>query len=589
MLASEALPKSLTSAFLVCLQSIAGFLPTLAHLNMATQISYRSRWARQLIREKLSAEINKLQNQNQHVPLGVGLQPTLPVSPDDLPEDPRPGSGGNRRQQHALPADSKVCIVGAGVSGLYIAMILDDLAIPNLSYQILEASDRVGGRMYTHKFTETPHDYYDIGAMRYPRIKIMDRTFDLFKRLDVPLIPYFLDDGSVKTPSRYNDVVSIQGETPPVDNDTYKVSISNGGSVPDATIKKGVGTILDEAFGPYKEAMQNDWTTGFYKLLKEDNYSTRQYLRERMNPGYDFFSIQWMETINTASGLFDQAFSESVIDSFDFDAPGGHEEWTCILGGTGLVSEAMQQRIKGRIERNKRVHNVFIDHNDLNDANMRVKCSDEPTPRDPYVTVFNTTSLGCLQRMDLTGLDLHPTQKDAIRVLHYDDSAKVAIKFTYPWWIQDCGITSGGSGPTDIPLRTCVYPSYNLHDLDKKAVLLCSYTWSQDATRVGSLVSRDSPQSEAELIELMFDDLAKLHELSFGGKTRAEIRALISKAYVTHHAFSWSHDPFTSGAFALVRFAMFICFMLITFLYRTTNPSRPYLYSSSTQKKSKRP
>lgn len=536
---------------------------------MATQISYRSRWARQLIRQKLSAEINKLQDLNQHVPL-VGLQPSLRVSPDDLPEDQSPVNGGENREkrppQRSLPANSKVCIVGAGVSGLYIAMILDDLAIPELSYQILEASNRVGGRMYTHNFSDTPHDYYDIGAMRYPQIKIMDRTFKLFERLGVPQIPYFLNEGSVNTPSRYNDVVSIKGEKPPGDNDTYRVSVSNGGSVPDKTIEKGVDAILDEAFGPYKKALQEDWPTGFDKLMKEDNYSTRQYLRERMNPGYDFFSIQWMETINTASGLFDQAFSESVIDSFDFDAPGGHEKWTCILGGTTLVSDAMQKQIKGPIERNKRVHNIRIDHNDSDDANMRVTCSDEPAPRDPYVTVFNTTSLACLQRMDLTGLDLHPTQKDAIRVLHYDDSAKVAIKFKYPWWIQDCKITSGGSGPADIPLRTCVYPSYNLQDLNKNAVLLCSYTWSQDATRAGSLISRDSPQGEGELIELMFDDLAKLHERSFGNKTRAEIRALISKAYLTHHAFSWSHDPFTSGAFALVciRNFLLLCFPLVS-------------------------
>ena len=72
-------------------------------------------------------------------------------------------------------------------------MILDALEIPNLSYEILEGSDRVGGRVYTHHFSETKHDYYDVyivyalterfcwltavkvGAMRFPRIPIMEK------------------------------------------------------------------------------------------------------------------------------------------------------------------------------------------------------------------------------------------------------------------------------------------------------------------------------------------------------------------------------------------------------------------------------
>ncbi|KAI9741659.1 MAG: hypothetical protein M1834_000043 [Cirrosporium novae-zelandiae] len=229
--------------------------------------------------------------------------------------------------------------------------------------------------------------------------------------------------------------------------------------------------ILNEAFGEYKDALQEDWGTGFKLLLKQDQYSTRQYLRERM--GYDFFSIQWMETVNTSSGLFDQAFSESVIDSLP--------------------------------------------------------------------STYGSRDL-----------ELHPSQKDAIRCLHYDDSAKVAIKFKYPWWIKDCGIRSGGVASTDLPLRTCVYPSYNLKDSDgDTAVLLCSYTWSQDATRIGSLIKPDSPSGEEELLQLMFDDLAKPHENNFEGLSLPEIRSRIANTYITHHAWSYSHDPRTAGAFAL--------------------------------------
>ena len=46
-------------------------------------------------------------------------------------------------------------------------MILDALDIPNLSYEILEGSDRVGGRVYTHHFSERKHDYYDVTFHTY--------------------------------------------------------------------------------------------------------------------------------------------------------------------------------------------------------------------------------------------------------------------------------------------------------------------------------------------------------------------------------------------------------------------------------------
>ena len=232
---------------------------------MSTQPSFRSLWARRLVREKLSAEINVHQNRHPGGQLSGLPGPvlgTVPTTPKELPPDPRfsrrnlaaeaPTGAVPAGGAKSFPDGSKVCIVGAGAAGLYIALILDDLAIPGLSYDILEGSDRVGGRMFTHYFSDKKHDYYDIGAMRFPDIPVMQRLFELFKKLKIPLTPYFLDFGSVKCPSRFNDKLVVDGD-PPV-FDPYHVSTSNGGSVPDPTIQKGADEILNEAFGPYKDA-----------------------------------------------------------------------------------------------------------------------------------------------------------------------------------------------------------------------------------------------------------------------------------------------------------------------------------------------
>jgi NADPH-dependent 2,4-dienoyl-CoA reductase/sulfur reductase-like enzyme len=77
-----------------------------------------------------------------------------------------------KKDQDVDPKKLKFCIIGAGVAGLYTALMLEKLGI---DYEILEASDRIGGRIFTHHFTEGEHDYYDIGAMRFPDNPIMKR------------------------------------------------------------------------------------------------------------------------------------------------------------------------------------------------------------------------------------------------------------------------------------------------------------------------------------------------------------------------------------------------------------------------------
>ena len=75
----------------------------------------------------------------------------------------------------------KVGIVGAGIAGLFTGFIFDYLNKKyklNVDWEILELNDetRVGGRLFTHYFSDpkdNPHDYYDVGAMRFPDSKIM--------------------------------------------------------------------------------------------------------------------------------------------------------------------------------------------------------------------------------------------------------------------------------------------------------------------------------------------------------------------------------------------------------------------------------
>ena len=107
----------------------------------------------------------------------------LLLPPTETPEyNPIPAKYSEGPALEDLP----ICIIGAGIAGLYTAMKLDRLG---LQYEIIEASGRHGGRIYTYHF-ETPensnfHNYYDVGAMRFPRTKVMGAVFELFRELDL--------------------------------------------------------------------------------------------------------------------------------------------------------------------------------------------------------------------------------------------------------------------------------------------------------------------------------------------------------------------------------------------------------------------
>ncbi|KAG1821131.1 uncharacterized protein BJ212DRAFT_1337791 [Suillus subaureus] len=490
------------------------------------ELSLTARYARQLIRESISRQLCE------------SCDSELPIHP--------PGLGGtcsndtlfstNRPSEEGAHLDVKFCIIGAGVAGLYIAMILKELGIP---FDLVEAADRAGGRLYTHRFSEAPHDYYDVGAMRWPETPTMKKALALFEDLNVPLIPYCMNGKN--TPMMFNNILG-----PPMDiseYDPYKFSITNGGMVPDKYVAIGVQKILQQASAPYMQLLREDFEQGFKKLMEVDDYSIREYLRVYMQ--LDYHTSKWLETNIAPSDFFDQAFTEYVILGSEFNDQKDYG-WKCIDGGSSVAISAMLNRIAPH----KPEYCTTATRIALNRVHAKVEVklvtlSGQSSVRQ-YDSVFNTTSLGCSQHMDLVDAELHPAQRDALRCLRYDTSCKVAIKFKTPWWITRCGITEGGTSFGDIPIRTCCYPSYSIHDDPKKpAVLIASYTVGQDAQRIGTLINQDSPSGESGLKEVVLRDLARLH-----ARSGITYDFLVTE-YITHHAYDWRNNPLSGGAFAI--------------------------------------
>ncbi|KAI9764900.1 MAG: hypothetical protein M1839_005687 [Geoglossum umbratile] len=504
---------------------------TLKDVETGQELTYRVHWARLLVRDQLAREVNILQSQPfDETPgrlhgLPTGQTPWTPAGLPQRSEVVRKPKDGESKPEY------KLCIVGAGMAGLYIALILDTLDIPGISFDFFEASDRIGGRCFTHEFSKIPHDYYDIGAMRFPDIKIMKRTFDLFQRTGTTTIPYYYSENTVNCPMLFNNVQLLKSK----DSPKWSVNPFNVDGVSKVYTCRDPSSIMSEVLKDYIDALNKDPNVGFEKLMGVDHYSIREYLSQETQYN-DYRGIEYLETFAGSTTSFNSAFSECVIDSIDFAA----EKWWCIEGGVEVLAKNVWRMLHTKPQIKKKVTRIARDKTTASSAmlvNVEGKSEDLH-----YDTVFCTPILGCMQKMDLRQAQLNWGQKSAIRGLTYGPSTKVAIKFSRPWWITECGIKSAGIGSTDELIRTCVYPSYNLHDgAENPAVLLCSYSWRQDSLRIGSLVHPDSPNGEEELKEVLLQGLARLHNISYD---------VIKPLYMTHHARNWYQDPNTMGAFA---------------------------------------
>lgn len=217
--------------------------------------------------------------------------------------------------------------------------------------------------------------------------------------------------------------------------------------------------------------------------------------------------------------------------------------WYCIDGGTDHITRAMTKKLNTKPILNQTVFK--IEH--VGDTHMKVAFRDGNGHKHSrvYSHVISTATLGSLQTINIDRAGLLYGQREAIRALSYEAATKIGIKFEKRWW-QDPevmgkdNIIFGGQSYTDIPIRTCVYPSYGLNCSSPPGVLLASYNIMQDALRFGSLAHGKDTIAEGDLLEITIDNLERLH-----GIPREKFGPILD--YKVH---SWYNDRYTRGAWA---------------------------------------
>lgn len=362
----------------------------------------------------------------------------------------------------------------------------------------------------------------------------------------------------------------------------YQPSAPDNQRFEDFMFKPGEGILpMNNFVDPTTLQPTTDFDAAFEAYMQStdrpDNYSTRGFLTSK---GWAFNDIELAETLdtyvepiiygcidwlmyNSSTGLFDQAFMETICDYYDFKAAAiTNADWYRVEGGMSNLTDAMYKVATNQgagVTLNTSVTNMSRNGGKVDVTSLNTQNGTSST--DSYDAVFNTTTFGALQRMDLSGLDLNQNQLIGIRALSYDRATKVAIKFSQPWWKAIMpepaphdppypNYTFGGVSSTDLPVSNVVYPSWDDGD-DTAHTIIVSYSWAQDATRMASLVADQNVEKQDKsdpLIQLIFANLAKLWASVPGAEN---LMSTLNTTYQTHHAFAWSHDPHATGGFAL--------------------------------------
>ena len=389
-----------------------------------------------------------------------------------------------------VPPQLRVGIAGGGMAGLYAALLLQTRGV---QVHVFEAHpSRLGGRVYTHRFTEAKNQYFEAGAMRLPHIPEQQPVFDLIDYLNervrsasrIVTIPYVLYDDT-------GNRVFVNGRRQP-DGQVMTVEYATrhpqelGFPIEGADRSKTASTLLDAVLGPFLRLLQEDFERGFRELIQFDNFSLHAYLAQVA--GWSEDKINYAEVMTSQTNQFQNSFTELVIENMDFSTA----QWKTIENGMDRLPKACAELIG---HENITMGAAVYQLEERDDGRIAVHhtAAEEPGIFDKVIAAVPPAVLRMWQTPQWS-----VPKEQAIRALHFEPLYKIGMRFHSRFWEKVANPARGGQSITDLPSRWFVYPSYGIGD-DGPGVLLL-YSWMTDA---GGWL----PESQADRVRIALRDL----------------------------------------------------------------------------------
>ncbi|MDN4526425.1 flavin monoamine oxidase family protein [Fictibacillus fluitans] len=417
----------------------------------------------------------------------------------------------NGLKQSASQKD--ILIAGAGMSGLVTASLLKQAGH---RVTVLEANQRIGGRVFTVRKPFTEGNYLDVGAMRIPDTHVL--VFEYIRRFKLRTTKFInrtkrdiIFVNNVRTTREYYDQHPDILGFPVLEEEKGKTAIE--------LFRTAVQPFIDlyKSSSPKQQEILKD---------KFGRYSMDDYLKN--NPIGPSLSLNAIRLISIMLGI--EGFKElSFVDIFvNVILPifSGNTVFYEIDGGNDHLPSSFYNQLGPHIVYDQKVERIIQDDRSIRFQTRNLVTGERGTLSGDYaVTTIPFTAFQFIDVEPYHSISFKKWQ--AIREIISVPAVKVGIEYKHRFWEK----LQVGNAVSDRTTRFSYTPSHGI-GREGPAVLLASYSWGHDSMLWSSL-------SKDDVIYYVLKDLAKV----YGN--------VVYKDFLQAVSFNWSKNPFSAGAFTL--------------------------------------
>ncbi|KAJ5392975.1 hypothetical protein N7465_011949 [Penicillium sp. CMV-2018d] len=423
------------------------------------------------------------------------------------------------------PKNTSIAIVGGGISGLATGLMLDSVGVHN--WEIIEASDRVGGRFRT-KYVADTQEWAEMGPMRLPHsvtykddnetLLYSDHqlTFQMAKILNnmnkndsqwkIDFIPWIQHspnelyaqgtrrhpDGRIPTRAEIENDPSLKN--PP---EMTSAEYSNTENQMNKILKdeKTLKSLQKDVWRAHKTAMDqglDDWSE---QAMMRHVFKASQNITDEIWTSSDY-DVFWDELHHNSNlGL------DGSKDSL------GETEWLCIDGGFNRLSDAFLPHVRDRLTLNRKIRK--LESVKGSDGHTRTRLSWYPNVSNrtfeskEYDYTIMAAPFTMTRFMDLPKFSSVLDRAISEAGLRFKSACKVALLFSERFWEKgERPIFGGYSKPSSDSVGALYYPVYGLNE--SRPGLIMHY-------RGGDWSDRFVSFSDEEHVQTVLDSIVSLH------------------------------------------------------------------------------